>query len=486
MLKKVQFVPRTEKSVPFAEAALSCDFAKIGYREEEYFLSGTANIYGEEKGHKAKVLYTDAPYTTRILVRRPEDPTACSGNVVVEILNATAGFDIDRMWVNSWKFFTRNGDIYVGITSKGHVVDALRRFDPERYAPICWDNPHPEREIPAWAETSGPFGILPQFELGLFWDMLTDCAKLLRSGDPENPIADSPRAAMYLTGWSQSGFYLSRYIASFHDTKNPLFDGFLSAGSGAGLMALNTYERSGKAFGESGVPAGSMLGSAQPVIAINTESENRIVNWVGDFDEPGYKFRTYQIAGASHDSRHNILDYFTPSFLRRLAEIGFVNQFPAVDGELSDYPYHLVMNIGFAYLYRWVRDGIPAPHMPKIETYMAFDRSRDAFGSFLENKTDALGNCVGGIRTPTLEYPTGVYDSWSTAADGRVSATFGKVNAFSPEKLTALYGDLAHYAALVAESAEECVAKGYLLPEDKAEMISLTVSAARSRWQGTE
>ena len=67
--------------------------ADQGYVVTEYFVSGTAA--GE-------------PYTTRILVRRPEDPSRFSGIVVAEPMHASG---------NSWMFFfTRT---YV--MSRGHV-----------------------------------------------------------------------------------------------------------------------------------------------------------------------------------------------------------------------------------------------------------------------------------------------------------------------------------------------------------------------------
>ncbi|MDR2304344.1 MAG: hypothetical protein LBE10_07135 [Treponema sp.] len=65
--------------------------------------------------------------------------------VVVEILNSTANFDIGRIRVNSWPFFMRNGDIYAGITGKGHVVDSLLRFGKKRYGPINRAKPLPGR-----------------------------------------------------------------------------------------------------------------------------------------------------------------------------------------------------------------------------------------------------------------------------------------------------------------------------------------------------
>lgn len=481
MLKDVRVIPVTETSEPFAAAEKICHFKEIGYVEEEYFLTGEANIYQEGENHSAKILYYNAPYTTRILVRRPVLPKKFSGNVVLEILNSSAGFDIDRMWVNSWPFFTRNGDVYVGITSKGNVVDSLIQWDQKRYSLINWKNPHPERKIPENIPTNGPFSFLPQYEMGLFWDMLIDCATLLKSKNEQNPLKGFPDRHLYLTGWSQSGFYIARYLATFHDPNNSLFEGFLSAGSTAGLMPLNSYEKTGSIFGTPGIPAGNMMGTRQPTIAVNTESENRVANWVGDFDEPGFKFRTYQIAASSHDSKHSIVDYYNRNGCNPLRRIGRGNGFTPADGDLLDYPYHFIFNAAFHHLYCWAREGIPAPHAPKIETRVAFKESTDAFGSYLENCIDAFGNCKGGIRTPAVDYPTGKYTSFSTDDQGKVNATFGKVNPFSPDLLKNLYGTLENYRKLVEKGADDMLAKGFLLPEDREEMIRVIMETASQR-----
>lgn len=119
MITEMRLVPVTADSHPFASAQFHCRLSEIGYTEEEYFLSGTANVYEEGENNRPEIIFRDAPYTTRVLIRRPADKSRFSGNVVVEVLNATAMMDIDRMWVNSWKHFTRSGDVYVGITSKG-------------------------------------------------------------------------------------------------------------------------------------------------------------------------------------------------------------------------------------------------------------------------------------------------------------------------------------------------------------------------------
>ena len=85
----------------------------------------------------------DAPYTTRILVRRPKKRTKLSGNVVVEMLNPSNLFDLNIGWALSREHFTRSGDVWVGITAKPVAVEALQNFDPDRYADLSFDNPLP-------------------------------------------------------------------------------------------------------------------------------------------------------------------------------------------------------------------------------------------------------------------------------------------------------------------------------------------------------
>jgi hypothetical protein len=70
----VEPLPVTESSHPFGGAAWqmqSQDLAAHGYVEEEYLVSGNANVYDWGADNKAVVRTADAPYTTRLIVRRP-------------------------------------------------------------------------------------------------------------------------------------------------------------------------------------------------------------------------------------------------------------------------------------------------------------------------------------------------------------------------------------------------------------------------------
>ena len=52
MIEKIEQIAVTETSHPFATAYEKCRFAEKGYIEEEYFISGKANVYGWDNGEK--------------------------------------------------------------------------------------------------------------------------------------------------------------------------------------------------------------------------------------------------------------------------------------------------------------------------------------------------------------------------------------------------------------------------------------------------
>ena len=83
-------LPVTAASHPFGAAQYQLvpeDLANAGYVEEEYLVSGLANVYDWPAAGPAVVRTPNAPYTTRILVRRPQNPSSSSGNAIVEMLN---------------------------------------------------------------------------------------------------------------------------------------------------------------------------------------------------------------------------------------------------------------------------------------------------------------------------------------------------------------------------------------------------------------
>src|SRR5262245_53006656 len=66
-------IPTTATSHPLLDATAALQ--AVGYVQEEYILSGKANVYGwAGSGRGIKVVTADAPYATRLLVWRPAEP----------------------------------------------------------------------------------------------------------------------------------------------------------------------------------------------------------------------------------------------------------------------------------------------------------------------------------------------------------------------------------------------------------------------------
>ena len=119
-----------------------------GYVIEEFFLSGAGNLY-EFTPTGIRVVSpcpaaatsgcTNIPYTTRMIVKRPRRDRDFSGTVVIEPLNPSGGFDIAAVWDRSRELFTANGDIFIGWSSKSVIINALKQWNPARYAGLHWD-----------------------------------------------------------------------------------------------------------------------------------------------------------------------------------------------------------------------------------------------------------------------------------------------------------------------------------------------------------
>jgi Alpha/beta hydrolase domain len=150
------------------------DLSKVDYVEEEYFISGLANVYEWSAPGAATIRTPDAPYTTRMLVRRPIKKQRLSGNVIVEILNATNLVDLEIGWALSKDYIVGNGDVWIGFTSKPVTALALQKFNPTRYAPLTWANPLPASKPENC--TVLPSDSSQKTENGLLWDIFSQIA----------------------------------------------------------------------------------------------------------------------------------------------------------------------------------------------------------------------------------------------------------------------------------------------------------------------
>lgn len=471
MIQQLKKIEINEKSHPFASARGKLGFEKAGYIEEEYFMYGTANVYEEVDAWNCKIVYDNMPYCNRFLLRKPADMSKFSGNIVIEILNTTAGIDLDRMWVCGAKELMRDGAIYVGITSKQNTIPPMLALDAERYADISWKVPYrwPEPDENAVISFLAPRD--NDSEAGLIWDMLTDLANKLRGDFIETDV----KKYIYLFGWSQSTAYLrayARYIA-FQNKEDRIFDGYFSGG---GIHHFRQPLNQSGYADEERLEWTKLEYMPVPFIALQTESEcvglggNTEISRKEDGDSADMMYRRYDIAGTTHDTKFSQVDYFAgdPDYVKinHVPEYGALNVYP------NDYPYEYCFNAVIRKLFDWVQKGI-APMSGKLVAI-------DANG---EKIKDEFGNSVGGMRTPLIEHPVCTYYDYSDSEpnfifpDG-INMLFGHMEPFSKEKINQLYHSQAEYRALIESSAKKCVENGDMLAEDIADYVEMAVARA--------
>src|SRR6187431_2957231 len=99
---KVTLAPITATSYPwlyhkYTQRPLELD--KLGFVEEEFIVTGNGNVYDWPASPSLPLVvkYSNAPFGTRILVRRPADMSRFSGTVMVETMNPARGFDMAIM-----------------------------------------------------------------------------------------------------------------------------------------------------------------------------------------------------------------------------------------------------------------------------------------------------------------------------------------------------------------------------------------------------
>src|SRR6201987_883189 len=99
------------------------DLAALGYTEQEFLLSGTADSYRLAAGRAPDGQWTgvrdnSAPFTSRVLVRQPANPADFSGTVVVEWLNVSGGLDAAPDWMLTHTHLLRRGHVWAGVSAQ--------------------------------------------------------------------------------------------------------------------------------------------------------------------------------------------------------------------------------------------------------------------------------------------------------------------------------------------------------------------------------
>jgi hypothetical protein len=436
------------RSTPFL--AWVFDLEPDGYVEEEYLVSGGANIYAYvddvAQRPEVEVLNADVPYTTRILVRRPADPAAFNGTVYVDILNATAGWDGDAIWYGNYEYFIRDGAIWVGMSTKPVTVNFLRD---------SWGRPPwPTRNASRYASLA-----MPAF--GQVWDMLTELGALLKTPDAmDNPLAGFDVQRLVMVGYSQSASYQVTYANSFHDAATlpdgtSIYDGYYIAAGGSSAKHVT-----GPSTTIESLPRGdarNLIRVDAPVVRFQTQTE--VVNfpaWPVRQSEADYPLlRFYEMAGGSHvDANLNAVGGLA---LER--DLGLPPSFcPAPAIPYNPIRIGYVQSAALEALENWIAVGATPPASRFMEL--------TTVNGTVALSRDADGNVIGGVRPPQIEVPLGTYVE-SNAGPG-FCGLYGGFAPFDEEEVRLRYRNHGGYVSRYTQEVRRSVAEGFLLLEDAA------------------
>jgi hypothetical protein len=432
----------TTDSYPFlsiAKVFQPLDMKKAGYVEEEFIISGTANVYDWNADGSLSVKTANAPYSTRILVHRPADKSKFSGHAVVELMNPARRFDWAMMEGYTRDSLMERGDAWIGITMPGSV-DSLKKFNAARYpASLGFPNPDPSESCAAGrggAATSDS-------EEGLRWDMISQVGAALKSGLGLN--------AKYLYMASQGADVLT-YAAAIQThaamaNGKPIYDGFLVKTPGG----VSKIRRCAPAI-PAGDPRQTVHNIGVPVIEVVAQGEIGPTYQRPDSDDPKDPFRIYEVAGAAHIDKWAYLEM--PIMEDQMKATGAPGQgnpswpfnvkcepeIPLQEHPLLKY----IFDGSIVSLEQWASKGTPAPRADRIVM-------KDAVAS-------------GGVRSPYVDVPAATYTT-TTPGPG-TCRELGTTTPFDSAKIDSLYGSRKNYAAKVDQGADAMVKERWITKTD--------------------
>lgn len=434
------------------------DLASYGYIEEEYYLQGIAPAISA-----AGETVLQAPYTTRILVRRPSEPARFNGTVVIEPF--TWFGERGAGWILTRDYLLRRGYAYVGYTLNlnkpevdpkfisetpaaeaeavrlyGRIVnfEFMRRFDYARYAPLGT-----YFDAARFKRGEGPDPFVPQSQ-----GIAAQLALLLKARAPDGPMGGLDVRRVYVNSWAVTAQVWMDYLDQGRHQQWHMPDG---------RPLIDAYMTGRMSYGEVGgeaIRVPRKMPDGVPFVTVYTQSElmhDAIegIDLPPDTDHP--RLRYYEVTGAPH---LRLADLGTEHTEQLATDVGKEDD-PRCR-TLYDEPVELVASALLDGMDRWVREGKPMPKAPRVK--------REGKGAARDTAT---GNMVGGVRPPWIRVPSATYLTDQETGCGLIYDT--KVP-YSKEALLKRYGSFSHYAQKFEEAKRQSVREGYLLPEDAANL----------------
>jgi hypothetical protein len=442
------------------------DLAHVGYQEKEFFLSGTAKSYTSRtslttdgKWNNIVPTGTTAPYTTRVVVRRPIDPAKFNGTVIVEWLNVSGGVDAGPDWTLSHNELIRDGFAWVGVSAQWQGVQAAKGLtpavvpgDPVRYAALS----HPG--------DSFSYDIFSQAG-----QATRDNATLMLGGLAPNKLI--------AVGESQSAGRLVTYINAIQPRDHE-YDGFLVHSRGATGAALEQVTPGAPGLPvttNDAVPPGTTFRNdlTVPVFLFQTETDIAFSN--ASVRQPDTNlFRSWEVAGSTHFDWYglnigpNDTGNGQGAVLNLAAELNPPTMTSAgtCNKPVNTGGTHWVLDAAMYWTNQWVAHGILPPIGQPLQISSL---SPVVFAK------DANGNTLGGVRSPQVDAPVATF-----AGIGNTPVfciLFGTTVTFPQAKLASLYRNHGSFVTQWVHDAQADVKAAFLRPADAQELIQ---SAAMS------
>jgi Alpha/beta hydrolase domain len=421
--------------------------AEHGYTEEEFFVSGSASSYEASGELGADGLWrvrpcSSASYATRMLVRRPAEPSRFSGTVVVEWLNVSGGVEAAPDWAHLHPWLLAEGCVYVAVSVQALGVDGGRALIE-----------HPGLQMSPGLVGTAPerYGQLHHPGDAYAYDIFSQVGSVLRGGG-EAPVLGELRPEQVIAiGESQSAFFLTSYANAVHPTAE-VYDGFFIHSRGGGGASL-----SGEPRGGASVPDGLRIRNDLdvPVFVFETETELSPRFGFAPARQPDAdRLRIWEVAGTAHADAYLV---------------GKSLEFLGWGFRVNEGPQRFVARAALAALDRWMRGGPAPPRAAPLELLMT-DPPTIA--------RDEDGIALGGVRTPDVDVPALVLSGEAPAGANPMCELFGSTVPLAPGALRARYGDPKAYLASYERDLDRTITAGFLLDVDRSEMRARALAMA--------
>jgi hypothetical protein len=417
---------------------------EAGYVQHEYVASGTALSYAADMPLPGDGRWTftedgAAPYRTRVLVRRPAEPAAFSGTVVVEWNNVSGGVDANPDYASLEEELIRQGHVWVGVSAQLIGVEG---------GPVLVAAPGAEEFAGKGLKGIDParYGSLEHPGDGFSFDIFTQVARTLRRG---GAVLGGLRPQRVLAaGESQSAIALVTYYNGVHPLARA-FDAFLVHSRGFfGLPLVGPGEFADLVGGFANPPTILRTDLDAPVLVLQSESDvTGILNSVLVRQPDSDVLRLWEVAGTAHADAHLL---------------GVIAEVIDCGVPINDGPLHLVAKAALRSLDQWVRTGAPPPVGPLLEV---------TDGDPREIRRDADGIALGGIRTPPVDVPVEVLSGVPGPSPAVICILLGSTTPLPAERLAELYASREDYAQRYEAAADEVIEAGFVLAEDRDALL---------------